>query len=37
LLFNVSVTVIAPEVGAVPALLTAIVKTPFVPAVKLPV
>ena len=36
LLFSVSVTVMAPEVGAVPALFTAIVNTPFCPAVKLP-
>lgn len=36
LLSSVSVTVMAPEVGAVPTLLTAIVKTPFCPAVKLP-
>ena len=37
LLFSVSATVIVPEVGAVPALFTAIVNTPFCPAVKLPV
>jgi hypothetical protein len=36
LLSSVSVTVIAPEVGAVPTLFTAIVKTPFCPAVKPP-
>jgi hypothetical protein len=36
LLFSVSVTVTVPEVAAVPTLFTAIVKTPFCPAVKLP-
>jgi len=34
---RVSVTVIAPVVGELPLLLTAIVNTPFVPTVKLPV
>lgn len=34
--FSVSVTVMVPDVAAVPALFTAIVKTPFCPAVKLP-
>jgi hypothetical protein len=36
LAFSVSDTVMAPEVGADPTLLTEMVKTPFVPAVKLP-
>jgi len=36
LLSSESVTVIAPEVGAFPALFTAIVNTPFCPAVKPP-
>lgn len=34
---RVSVTVIGPVVAALPLLLTAIVNTPFVPTVKLPV
>jgi hypothetical protein len=37
LAFSVSVTMVVPVAGAEPTLLTAIMKTPLVPAVKLPV